>query len=153
MKLSQIAAAAAFATLGLASPAAANCTGQGKHDEAALKTICGLEAAWGQSFVKGDATVAERMLADDFIGVDTKGRLYRKADEIADISKPPHFASDVLNDVIVRFYGDTAVAQGSDTWTGKKGEKGRFVWTDVWVKRAGSWQIVAAEDLIPPAGK
>src|SRR5436305_11884837 len=137
----------------IATPASAKCAGEGYHDAAALRTICDLEAAWGQSFVKADATIAKRMLADDFVGVDTKGRLYRKADEIADISKPAHFASDVLNDVTVRFYGDTAIAQGSDSWTGKKGEKGSFVWTDVWLKRTGVWQIVAAEDLIPPAVK
>ncbi|MEA3059936.1 MAG: hypothetical protein QOE50_1348 [Sphingomonadales bacterium] len=140
-------------SLAIAAPATANCTGQGRHDAAALRTICDLERAWGQSFVTADPSVAQRMLADDFVGVDTKGRLYRKADEIADISKPPHFLSDVMNDVIVRFYGDTAIAQGSDSWTGKKGEKGRFVWTDVWLKRNHQWQIVAAEDLIPPSGK
>jgi ketosteroid isomerase-like protein len=140
-------------SIAIATSSSAKCTGEGHHDAAALRTICDLEAAWGQSFVNADATVAKRMLADDFVGVDTKGRLYHKADEIADISKPAHFASDVLNDVTVRFYGDTAIAQGSDSWTGKKGEKGRFVWTDVWLKRGGVWQIVAAEDLIPPAAK
>ena len=140
-------------SIAIPTSASAECTGKGHHDAAALRTICDLEAAWGQSFVSADATGAKRMLADDFVGIDTKGRLYRKTDEIADISKPAHFASDVLNDVIVRFYGDTAIAQGSDSWTGKKGESGRFVWTDVWLKRAGLWQIVAAEDLIPPAAK
>jgi len=131
------------------SSAAAKCTGEGRHDAASLKTICDLERAWGQAFVTSDASVARRMLAEDFIGVSTKGKLYRKRDEVADISTPSHMRSDVLNDVVVRFYGDTAIAQGSDSWVDRNGHKGRFVWTDVWLKRRGSWQIVAAEDLIP----
>jgi hypothetical protein len=137
----------------LASPALATCTGVGQFESGTLKAICDFEREWGLSFVTGDATVARQMLADDFVGVDTKGRTYRKADEIADISKPAHMASDTMNDVTVRFYGETAIAQGSDSWTGKKGEKGRFVWTDVWVKRNGNWQVVASEDLITPATK
>ena len=91
------------------------------------------------------------MLAADFLGVDTKGKLYRKADEVRDVASPSgRFASDTMNDVVVRFYGDTAIAQGSDSWTDKSGKSGRFVWTDVWLMRAGRWQIVAAEDLVAP---
>jgi hypothetical protein len=50
----------------------------------------------------------------------------------------------------VRFYGNTAVAQGSETWEKRNGERGRFVWTDTWIRRNGTWQILAAEDLIAP---
>jgi hypothetical protein len=50
----------------------------------------------------------------------------------------------------VRFYGDTAVAQGNESWVRRVREprRGRFVWTDTWIRRNGRWQIVAAEDLI-----
>lgn len=143
----------AVGALALASPLEAKCSAQGGHDASALKTICDLERAWGQAFVTSDASVARQMLAADFIGVSTKGKLYRKTDEIADISSPSHMKSDVLNDVVVRFYGDTAIAQGSDSWVARNGRKGRFVWTDVWLKRDGRWQIVAAEDLIPADSK
>src|SRR3982750_4463069 len=133
----------------IAAPSAtAKCIGEGRHQAASVRYICDMERAWGQAFVKADASVAKHMLADDFVGIDTKGRRYDKAAELADISKPSHFASDQLNDVSVRFYGDTAIAQGSDSWTGKGGEHGRFVWTDVWHRRGGSWQMVASEDLI-----
>jgi hypothetical protein len=57
--------------------------------------------------------------------------------------------------VKVRFFGDTAVAQGSESWERRTGKPrlGRFVWTDTWVRRNGHWQIVAAEDLIIPEPK
>jgi hypothetical protein len=94
----------------------------------------------------------KRILADDFIGVDPDGKRYRKAEMVADTAKGPQsFVSNKINDVIVRFYGNMAIAQGSETWTRKNGEKGRWVWTDTWLKRNGGWQIVAAEDLKAPA--
>jgi hypothetical protein len=133
------------------SSAGAKCTGTGAHDEGSLREICELERAWGESLVKGDPSVAKKMLADDFAGIDTGGKPYRKADEVAYAGRVPHIAKDTLNDVTVHFFGNTAVAQGSDSWVGKDGRRGRFVWTDVWLRRKDEWQVVAAEDLIAPA--
>ena len=106
---------------------------------------------WAESVASGDTAALERILADDFVGIDPKGRFYDKARMIADTREAPkYFASNRLNEVKVRFFGETAVAQGYETWQRHKGERGRFVWTDTWVKRKGQWQIVAAEDLIAP---
>jgi len=54
--------------------------------------------------------------------------------------------------VKVHFFGDTAVAQGNESWVRRTGTPllGRFVWTDTWILRNGKWQIVASEDLITP---
>ncbi len=109
------------------------------------------ERQWAESVASGSAVAVERILADDFIGVDPHGQSYDKAKMIADTRKgPDYFVSNHLNEVKVRFYGDTAVAQGSESWERKTGEKGRFVWTDTWIRRNGEWQIVAAEDLSVP---
>jgi hypothetical protein len=43
---------------------------------------------------------------------------------------PKYFVSNRLNDVKVRFYGNAAIAQGSETWEKRSGDRGRFVWTD-----------------------
>jgi hypothetical protein len=40
--------------------------------------------------------------------------------------------------------------KATSLWSVATGERGRFVWTDTWVRRKGKWQIVAAEDLIAP---
>jgi hypothetical protein len=109
------------------------------------------ERQWAESVATGDTSAIERILADDFIGVDPKGALYNKQQMITDTrSAPKYFVSNRLNDVKVRFYGNTAIAQGSETWEKRSGERGRFVWTDTWLRRNGHWQIVAAEDLIAP---
>jgi Domain of unknown function (DUF4440) len=123
-----------------------------KYDEKEVQRyIVESEQQWAESVASGDTAVLERILADDFVGVDPKGHSYNKAKMIADTREAPkYFASNHLNDVEVRFYRDSAVAQGEETWERRSGERGRFVWTDTWVRRGNKWQIVAAEDLIAP---
>jgi Domain of unknown function (DUF4440) len=123
-----------------------------KYDEKEVQRyIVESERQWAESVATGDTSTVERILADDFVGVDPKGRSYDKAKMIGDTREAPkYFASNHLNDVKVRFYGYIAVAQGDETWERRSGERGRFVWTDTWVRRNGKWQIVAAEDLIAP---
>ena len=144
--------AAALAAGGAAPPPSPKCATSSPHDPTALKYICDSERGWAESVASGDPTTVKRILADDFIGVDPDGKQYRKAEMVADTAKGPQsFVSNKINDVIVRFYGNMAIAQGSETWTRKNGEKGRWVWTDTWLKRNGGWQIIAAEDLKAPA--
>ena len=111
------------------------------------------ERQWAESVANGDASVVERILADDFLGVDPDGNFYEKAKMVADTREAPkEFISNRLNDVKVRFFGDAAVAQGDESWVRRTGTplRARFVWTDTWILRNGKWQIVASEDLIAP---
>ncbi len=111
------------------------------------------ERQWAESVATADTSAIERILADDFVGVDPEGKTYDKAKMIAETREAPKtYVSNHLNKVSVRFFGDAAVAQGDETWERRSGEprRGRFVWTDTWIKRNGKWQIVAAEDLIAP---
>jgi ketosteroid isomerase-like protein len=111
------------------------------------------EAQWAEADVKGDVAAVERILAADFVGVAPDGTFYDKAEEIKNTHEDNgNTLSNHVNEVKVRFFGDTAVAQGSETWERRTGEpkKGSYVWTDTWVKRNGKWQIVSAEDLLAP---
>jgi len=140
------------ACITIACLAVCSCTQQ-RDTRDAERYIIESEHQWAESVATGDSSVVERILADDFIGVDPKGRSYAKAKMISDThDAPKYFVSNHANEVKVRFYGDTAVAQGDETWERRSGEplRGRFVWTDTWVRRNGKWQIVAAEDLIAP---
>lgn len=128
------------------------CTAIGPHPAPALRYICASERGWAESVASGDPTTVKRILAEDFIGVDPKGRQYRKAEMVEETAEAAnYFSANKIGEITVRFYGNMAVAQGSETWTKKKGGKGRWVWTDTWLKRNGKWQIVAAEDLEAPA--
>jgi hypothetical protein len=127
-----------------------NCSPQ-KNQKEAERYILDSERQWAESVATGDTSAIERILADDFIGVDPQGRLYTKQQMIDETrNAPKYFVSNRLNDVKVRFYRRMVVAQGSETWQKHSGERGRFVWTDTWLRRNGRWQIVAAEDLIAP---
>src|SRR5271166_2964379 len=93
------------------------------------------ESDWAESVVTNDVSVLERLLADDFVGVDIDGSHYSKADAVKDFrAHPSEFASNHLNEVVIRFYGDAAVAQGSESWKKKNGTPGKFVWTDTWIR-------------------
>ena len=110
--------------------------------------IISSEEAWAKSVATNDASVVRRILADDFIWV-LDGKLLDKKRAVEDAEAGPGpFLSNEPDYVRVRFFGDTAVAQGSETWAKKSGKKGKFVWTDTWVKRKGCWQIVNAQDTV-----
>ena len=135
----------------LASLVFCSCRSNEHQRAEAERYITESERQWAESVATGDTTTIGNILADDFVGVDPKGKLYKKAEMIADTREAPKlFVSNHLNEVKVRFYGNTAVAQRHESWERRSGERGRFVWTDTWVKRNGKWQIVAAEDLIAP---
>lgn len=113
-----------------------------------------IERAWAQVAVTGDPTVIERIFADDFLGVSPDGVHYSKREFIDDTkANPLGFTANELHEIKVRFFGNIAVAQGDETFTRKSGARGRFVWTDVLVRRDGRWQIVAAQDVVAPAAE
>ncbi len=119
---------------------------------AAEAEIRKIEHDWAQVAVSGDPAVTNRIFADDFLGVSPDGAQYTKAGFIADTqANPLGFTSNELNDVKLRFYGDVAVAQGDETFTKRDGARGKFVWTDVLVRRDGEWRIVAAQDAMTSA--
>ena len=127
---------------------------QGSSEKDAERYIIESEKQWAEAAASGDTTVAERILADDFLGVaPDDGSLVDKSKVLSFTRESPKmFVSDHVNEVKVRFYGDAAVAQGNESWVRRTGTplRGRFVWTDTWIKRNGKWQIVAAEDLPVP---
>src|SRR3989440_10655971 len=72
------------------------------------------ERQWAESVATGVTSAIEHILSDDFIGVDPQGRLYNKQQMIGEThNASKYFVSNRLNDVKVRFYGGTAIAQGS----------------------------------------
>jgi hypothetical protein len=139
----------AFPVVALASICAAQSSSTYSQRDAE-QYIKSSESAWAESVATSNASVVERILADDCVWV-LDGRILTKSQAVAEAkSGPGDFLSNHLDYAQVRFFGDTAVVQGSEVWTRKGGRKGRFVWTDTWIRRNGKWQIVAAEDVSLP---
>ena len=132
--------------LGLSSPASAEPSFDPVQAKAQIRES---SKAWADVLVTGDTSALETLLADDMVGTAPNGRLYTKR-EFIDYTKanPPGLASNKVNDVKIRFFGNVAVAQGSETSIGKDGKSNLIVWTDIYELRDAQWVIVAAQDVM-----
>ena len=116
----------------------------------AEKYIKDSEAAWAESASTNDASVVKRILADDCVLILEDGATDKAAAVAAAMNGPGDLISNHLDYATVRLFGDTAIAQGRDTWTRQGGKTGHFIWTDTWIRRNGQWQIVAAQAALMP---
>lgn len=115
--------------------------------EAAKKYIIKSEKEWGPSLAAGDSSVTEHILADDFIGISSKGDEYDKHMLNQETTLETNQFKAEVYDVTVVFYGKAAVARGKETWTRLSDSTSTYsVWTDTWIYRNGKWQLVAAHD-------
>lgn len=114
------------------------------------------EVEWAAAVQRKDTAWFERHLADDLVLTTGRtGRVTNKAQEMADILAPTTGGGgDRLDDLRVQPYGNTAVAtfrltsSGSDAG-GPYHRTARY--TEVWLFRAGRWQLVASHSsLLPP---
>ena len=119
-------------------------------DDKTAKYIIDMERKWAEG-VCADNGVVAKLLADDFQGTSTEGARFTKADELKD-EKSERFAHDCgLDEAKVRFFGESlAIVYGREHAVGKDksqpSAKVCQVWTDTWLKRADTWQIIASQD-------
>jgi len=116
----------------------------------AEKYIVECDTDWAESVVTGDTSRRKVYFADDFVGTGTTGKRYDKTAVIRETGPSDVYVSNTIDSIKVKFFGDTAIAYGSETWVKKDGSTGRWVWTDIWIYRDGKWQIVAAQDVDAP---
>ena len=119
-------------------------------DDKTAKYIIEMERKWAEDVCIDNGVIAG-LLADDFQGTSTKGTRFTKADELKD-EKGARIAHDCeLDEAKVRFFGDTvAVVYGREHAVGKDKSQPNAkvcqVWTDTWLERGGTWQIIASHD-------
>ena len=107
--------------------------------------------------LKADTNSYEKLLADDYTGIYSNGRLYTKAQDIEDLkSGALKYESIDVREIKIRAYGDTAVAVSLVSVKGTRGGKpfsADFRLTRVWVKQKGNWKSVAfqATRVAPPS--
>lgn len=160
MKIMILAAGAAVA-LAACSPAGQKAAGQNAaaqepSDAASEAYMKQAEDDWAALAVKQVPGLLERILADDYVGVSSSGDVRSKAQQIASEASGPNgnYASTRLDYVHYRHFGDTVIAQGGETLTRKDaGPAKSLIWTDVWMRRDGKWQVVASQDSVLPPKK
>lgn len=113
-----------------------------------------MELDWENAIVRGDASVLRRIIADDWLETSWDGTSFGKSRAIADLSANTA-QSVVMDPVKVRVFGDMAIVTTGDTEKSTDiADNGiaHYVWTDVYLKRNGKWQVVATQgSKVPPA--
>ena len=112
-----------------------------------------LENEWLNSYLRGDKQTFDRIVADDFTRTDESGKFAMKAEERALVQAPPASVSASLTneDMQVRVYGNSAIVTGLivSRVQGSLSFQSRF--TDTFIKRGASWQVVARHYSRVPA--
>jgi ketosteroid isomerase-like protein len=108
-----------------------------------------LEHDWDGAFQRHDAALIATFLADEFIATYSDGKRGDKPTELKLAAEyNQQVDSRVLDNFIVKIYGNTAVVWFTQTLTGPS--QGRqititYQYVDVWVLRDGRWQCVASQ--------
>lgn len=119
-------------------------------------TIKRLENEWEASFMNHDISVIEKLVADDFVGVSSSGKIGDKLTMIYETRRDKSvYKSAAARKIYVHTFGaHVAVAMGLTRETGTTAD-GRpfdrsYRFTDTWVERSGKWQCVAAHATAVP---
>ena len=103
-----------------------------------------------------DVSVLEELVADDFVGTSSSGKVGNKATMIAEARKDKNvYTSAVSSDMKVHIFGPgiavvTGVARESGKTAAGKPFSQAYRFTDTWVERNGVWQCVAASAMALP---
>lgn len=122
--------------------------------DADMRALLHLEDDWASALVKRDTVTFKRMLGDGFVYTENDQVMDRAA-VLESVSRGSDTVEAAHNEAMqVHRYGSvTAVVTGWLVVQGR-GANGsfnrRYRFTDTWVKRNNSWQIVAAQDYLAP---
>jgi len=141
-------------------PAPSALFAQTKNDRAAAEQLIQMERDWSQADVKKDAAALNRILAEDWIGIDFQGTVLNKAEVLRQValhSDATATESTELGEMKIRIFGNTALISGTETEKSEykgKDSSGKYIWTDVFVRRSGRWQAVSSQStkLVVPEG-
>jgi ketosteroid isomerase-like protein len=119
---------------------------QNSADEQVLRKI---QQDWADARLKRDSSFPKRIEADDFTVVWFDGRIVTKQEDVQTYeSDDAVFTEFKIDDLKMRFYGDTAIVVGQGSIkarTKNQDLSGRYVWTDTFVKQKGAWKAVASQ--------
>jgi len=138
-----------FVLLAALVAAASSAFAQTRRAQSDQEILIKLERDWDYAFHHKDVQFIEGVLAPEFVATYAEGQ---RADRDKELQNAREFNqqidSSVLDEFIVRVYGDTAVVHFTQKLTGPS--KGQtltltFRYMDVFVLRDGRWQCVASQ--------
>lgn len=124
--------------------------GQQEQKSKAEQEVRALERQWLDAYEQHDAAAMDRIVASDWMitypdgGTQTKEQIMKfiKSPRKPGMPGPKFFSEDVQ----ARVYGDTVILTGRivTQWPGGDSNKEQSRYTDTYVKRDGTWQVVAS---------
>ena len=104
---------------------------------------------WDKAIVRKDRAAIEANMAEDFRQIDGAGNVETKKSFVDDLVSPQLTIDPyTVEEFDVRLYGDTALVSGRTKMTGRYDGKpfaSHYRYIDIYVKRAGHWQIVSVQ--------
>ena len=108
-----------------------------------------MEDDWQKALKNKDGVTLGRIIAEDWVATDDKGKVLNKELYISQTTSNPDVIESTENfDMQVRVYGNTAVVTGGSREKGTRNGTAytdTYRWTDVFVKRGGRWQAVVSQ--------
>lgn len=136
---------------GSATTSAKDTKPSGENNADDLKKI---ENDWVAAQKAKDATKLGDILAERWVGVGPDGKTMDKATALASLKAPGSSLTDIqMGPMTVRVFGNAAVVIGSDTaksMTNGKDSSGKYVFTDMFIKRDGKWRVISSQSTKVP---
>jgi ketosteroid isomerase-like protein len=117
----------------------ARAAGPAAPDEPALRQM---NADYVRAFLACDVARFRVILADDFSGVLSDGRVIDKGEFLREAAVPPDAQDLRLHDVTIRQFGDSAVVAALVTYARASGAAVRTRYSSILARRQDRWEIV-----------
>lgn len=128
-------------------------------DDAVATKLKSMENAWGDALLQKDHGVAvvTGFLADDFAGVNSKGKVQTKSSYLHEMAEET-ITGSTTDSMEVHAYGNnvaTVCGTSTEKGTDKDGKafSHHFGWVDTWMERDGKWQCIAEAGMLIPKKK
>jgi hypothetical protein len=124
---------------------------QSKANKAFAEQLIQMERDWSQADVKKDAAALNRILAEDWTGIDFQGTVLTKPEVLRQVdlhSDATATESSELGEMKIRIFGNTALVSGTEIERSEykgKDSSGKYIWTDIFVRRNGRWQAISSQ--------
>jgi ketosteroid isomerase-like protein len=109
------------------------------------------EKNWSAAIARHDTATIESMVASDFIGVNSEGKVQNRRAMLADVKNDKDtYTSTKAEKLDVHMYGSgvaVVVGTANEKGSGKDGKAfdRTYRFTDTWMDRGGNWQCVASQ--------
>ena len=128
--------------------AAVNAHDATKNSVAVERTIQEIEIKWLDALVRRDQAAVADILAPEFHDTTMTGEVRDRQQALAAMLNPirPDLQRSIGRLEVQSYEGNFAVARGIMLVSGKGIPQARVAFTDVFVRRDGKWQAVAAQE-------